>query len=59
MDGNDQMDLRDRFCNDGNRINRSTGSCSVLNFCIGGVESLGTAARDIFSWTDCVALFLL
>jgi len=59
MDGNDKVDLRDKVCEDGNRINRSTGSCPVLSFCISGVESLGTSARVIFSWTDCVTLFLL
>jgi len=59
MDGNGKMDLRDRGCEDGNRINWSTGSCPVLSLCISGAESLGTAARVNFSWTDCVTLFLL
>jgi len=30
-----------------------------FQLCISGVEFLGNAARVIFSWTDCVTLFLL
>jgi hypothetical protein len=44
MDGNGKVDLRDRVCEDGNRINRSTGSCPSLSLCISGVQSLGTVA---------------
>jgi len=49
MDGNDKVDLRDRGCNDGNRINRSTGSCPVLNFFVLAVLNLWALQPELFS----------